>query len=210
MRWPFGLTLFAMAACTSVGSESGLLVTLELDPGLSSKCVQLVARDGATERRSGAIALTASKTTARVAVARGDFPDQITVQAFGFSDDGCRVLTTPPESSLASEVRFVKNVATTPVVLRFRRELTSGEECGNGLDDDDDSLTDCADDDCDMKACSSGNACLVEQFCEGKVCTGGSLKKCTSPPTACFAATGSCEAPAGECRYAPRVDAWRS
>lgn len=195
-----------IAGCASNGVESGLLVTLELDPGLTSKCVQLVARVGSTERRSGGIVLTGSTTT-RVAVAQGDFPDVVTLQAFGFSDEACRTLTSPAEDTLSTEARFVKNVPTTAVTLRVRRALLTGENCGNGLDDDDDQLVDCADPDCNTKSCSQGNACIVEQSCTAGSCVGGTVKKCTTPPNGCFAASGNCEAPAGTCAYSPRVDA---
>jgi len=203
-RWLFIAMPLLATACTSSDVESGLLVTLEFDPGLASKCVQLVARVGATERRSGAIELTGF-TTAPVAVARGDFPDVVTLQALGFSDPGCRTLTTPAETSLPAEGRFVKNVVATPVALRVRREVGSGEVCTNGLDDDGDQQIDCADDDCNRKPCSLGNACVVDQLCNNGACGGGTLKMCVSPPSACFTPSGNCEAPAGECKYTPRA-----
>jgi hypothetical protein len=203
--WPLIFVLPLFGSCTSTGVEAGLAVTLELDPGLSSKCVQLVARVGSTEHRSGAVVLK-GESTALVAVAQGDFPDVVTLQAYGFSDDTCRTLTVPAEDSLSTEAHFVKNT-TTAVSLRVRREVPTGEDCTNGLDDDDDGLIDCLDPDCDAKACSSGNACLVSQTCVGLACVGGSVKACTSPPTGCFAASGNCEAPGGSCAYAPRVNA---
>ncbi len=217
MTFRFG-TLVAASLCVALGAalggcrsgevESGLFVTIELDPGLSSKCVQLVARVGGTERRSGAIDLTTvTGSKAAVGVAQGDLPDVITLQAIGFSDTTCRTVTTPAEGSLSTEARFVRNAKATPVTLRLRREVTTGEDCANGLDDDDDQLVDCADSDCDRKACSLGNACVVGQHCEGGACGGGSAKACTTPPSGCYAATGNCEAPAGDCVYGVRFTA---
>lgn len=206
-RWLFIMTTVLAAGCPSTEVESGMAVTLEFDSGLTSKCVQLVARVPGSERRSGPVVLK-GMPSALVAVARGDLPEVITLQALGFSDAQCSTLTVPAENSPSVEARFVRNVKATRVTLRVRRDATAtAEDCANGVDDDGDGLADCADEVCDAKPCSTGDACLVEQLCTNGLCSGGSMKQCTSPPTACFASSGSCASPGGDCVYAPRADA---
>ncbi len=46
------------------------------------------------------------------------------------------------------------------------------EECGNGMDDDDDGVADCADPDCANKSCGMGQACIAEAC----TCRGGSTE----------------------------------
>jgi hypothetical protein len=51
------------------------------------------------------------------------------------------------------------------------------QTCGNGIDDDGDTLTDCADPDCNARPCSDGNACTATDQCVSGACQG--------TPTAC-------------------------
>ncbi|MCA9601651.1 MAG: hypothetical protein R3A78_07500 [Polyangiales bacterium] len=71
-----------------------------------------------------------------------------------------------------------------------------GEDCRNGLDDDNDGLVDCADPDCDRLACDDGNGCTTNDRCSGGVC-GGLQKSCAKPLDACK--TASCNVETGNC-----------
>lgn len=76
--------------------------------------------------------------------------------------------------------------------------------CLNGLDDDCDSLLDCADPDCDTRPCTDGLACTTTDRCTNSICTG--TISCASAPSPCFAANGSCQLDGG-CGYAFLDDA---
>lgn len=55
------------------------------------------------------------------------------------------------------------------------------------------------------KACDDGNACTSGEKCNGSgVCAGGTAKTCNTPPNAqCYAGTGTCSPPTGNCGYDP-------
>lgn len=76
-----------------------------------------------------------------------------------------------------------------------------GAACANGIDDDGDSLKDCADPSCTDQSCSDGNACTSGEVCGGGACTAGVSKVCPPAPT-CFGA-GACVPADGGCVYAP-------
>jgi hypothetical protein len=56
---------------------------------------------------------------------------------------------------------------------------TGGEICTNGVDDDGDTLVDCADGDCAGAGCDDGNACTASDRCVGTSCAGDGVA-CTS------------------------------
>jgi hypothetical protein len=77
---------------------------------------------------------------------------------------------------------------------------TPSEQCTNGVDDDFDQLSDCADPDCNNVACDDKNACTSGTVCAAGVCGGGSI--CPAP-TFCTG-IGSCGVDGG-CQFAPRL-----
>ncbi|MBL9039832.1 MAG: hypothetical protein JNG84_15045 [Archangium sp.] len=201
-RWaPLALT--ALCACRPGATDSGLLITVELETGLTSRCVQVVARIDATERRTKAIALE-GRQSVTVAIARGDFPESINLQAVGFHDEACLSVTDPPEVSDNAPVRFIAGVKNAAVRLHMRRSGPPPEQCTNGLDDDANGATDCADSTCEGKACQSSDACLISPVCSAGSCVGGPTVECLAAPGVCFEPVGACQSDGGTCVYTPR------
>jgi hypothetical protein len=79
--------------------------------------------------------------------------------------------------------------------------------CLDGVDNDDDGLTDCADSSCDTLMCSDGNVCTTNDTCASGVCKGGPIDPCSSPPDACHTATGAMCTPQTACLYPIAFDA---
>lgn len=79
--------------------------------------------------------------------------------------------------------------------------------CGDGLDNDCDTLTDCADPDCAGMGCNDRDPCTTGETCGAGLCRRGTPMICNAPPTpACQAISGSCQADAGRCVYAAFPD----
>lgn len=77
--------------------------------------------------------------------------------------------------------------------------------CADGLDNDCDNATDCADTDCGGVQCNDGSLCTTGETCAGGTCGRGTAVPCTTPPNLCHNATGTCE-PARGCVYGRLVD----
>lgn len=80
-------------------------------------------------------------------------------------------------------------------------------KCDDGVDDDCDGKTDCADPDCEAKACEDGDKCTEGEKCSALACAGGAAKSCDDgnactddtcdPKTGCSSmkkSTGACSA----------------
>ncbi len=80
------------------------------------------------------------------------------------------------------------------------------QNCGDGLDDDCDSRTDCLDPDCSGRGCDDGDGCTVGETCQASACAGGQPKPCTSPGPCQSLAGASCSAVTGDCVYQPLGD----
>lgn len=78
--------------------------------------------------------------------------------------------------------------------------------CADGLDDDGDGRTDCADPDCAGHSCDDRDACTTGEACSNGTCTRGNLTICNTPLTPCQESNGTCEASSGQCLYAPLAD----
>ncbi|MBX7100599.1 MAG: hypothetical protein K1X89_22990 [Myxococcaceae bacterium] len=78
------------------------------------------------------------------------------------------------------------------------------KNCHDGLDDDCDGLTDCADSDCDQTACDDGDACTTGELCTAGACGGGGRRNCSAPPGICFDSVGVCDSASGSCVYSPK------
>ncbi len=73
------------------------------------------------------------------------------------------------------------------------------ELCTNGLDDDCDGVTDCAQASCAGLPCDDGDPCTVDDFCTASVCH-GQPRTCSTPSQACRQPAGACSKDAG-CEY---------
>ncbi|MBL8914521.1 MAG: hypothetical protein JNM17_27705 [Archangium sp.] len=164
----------------------------------------VVTVTGGDKTRSTQCMAVAGQRVLDVGVAQGDFPDNVMISAEGFSEETCTTKTEPLENAVAIERRFRKGlIIDAPLLLRTVRPGVE-TTCANGLDDDADGQTDCADLDCTDRSCSTGNVCIAGQTCQNGSCQGGAQVTCTTPPSTCFMNAGLCVVDAG-CRYVPQV-----
>lgn len=217
----FALLLLGLAACAPrPGSTDALRIEVTFAADSVSRCaVVKVHADGAGPLSTRA--MPRDEEVLAVALFRRDLPERVTVEAEGFTDETCA--GAPAEHSGVVEAVFTREVST--VSLRLAPELRDGgvdagvvdagsdagvedaglpdagfEDCANGIDDDGNSLVDCADPRCPaMSACDDGDACTDDDVCEANVCT-GRLMTCTMQLPACVVPTG-CDA--GLCTVAP-------
>ncbi len=77
--------------------------------------------------------------------------------------------------------------------------------CADGLDNDNNGLTDCDDPDCAEQACDDRQACTVGEVCGNGTCGGGQQKVCNSPPGLCWEVAGVCQPKDGVCAYTPKA-----
>lgn len=153
-----------------------------------SRCFTLTAVGG-TETLGPYLIEPGSRVA--IPVLRGKLLNNARVTALGHADDACTVPTQPAETSSAS-----LNFISGHTVLTLR----PGEAtCDNGLDDDDDGFSDCADPDCDTRPCAE-STCVVTKRCAGGSCGGGVQRTCMSAPSSCFKPVGVCLATTG-CVY---------
>jgi len=193
------LVAVGAAGCREKQIEPGLYVTVELEPGLASKAVMVFARGGSITKPSNCMA-TEGKSRLKVGVVQADLPETIALEATGYSDLGCTSATAPAEKAVLEGVQFREGTVRDET-LRLRPSGPAQEtRCANGLDDDHDGDTDCADFDCNDRECTNGNLCVTGLRCSGSQCLGGTQVVCNSPPTSCFMTGGVCVVDAG-CRY---------
>ncbi|MFZ5444681.1 MAG: hypothetical protein ACOZQL_32100 [Myxococcota bacterium] len=200
--WILGAVV--LAACSSE-REAALAVTVTLEQGTISTHVVVSVKGGERVEKTECMPVAGQKVL-DVAVAQAGFPAEVTLWADGFVDDACATPTDPIENSVVLERRFRKGVTVdAPLVLRQVRPRIE-TDCTNGLDDDNDGLTDCVDLDCTARTCSTGNACVEGQVCLNGTCQGGARVTCETPPSSCFMGGGLCVVDAG-CRYLPNTGA---
>ncbi|MEW5742957.1 MAG: hypothetical protein AB1938_28840, partial [Myxococcota bacterium] len=191
------------AACGSKEIEPGLFVTIELERGLQSQSVRLLAKGEAITKPSNCMKVT-GKDRLKVGLVQADLPATITLEASGYADDACTTLTTPAEAAAPKEARFRPRVILEASLV-LRKSVPSQEtQCDNGLDDDGDGDVDCVDFDCNERTCTNGNRCVTGLTCQGGQCLGGSQVICDQPPSVCFQSAGVCVVDAG-CRYPPNA-----
>ncbi len=189
------LALCAFPGCSDKPSAGALLVLVNLEPHLISRCARVSLTDGALQRETRGIPLDGKESPLRVGVYPDGLAQVVTVQAVGYADVGC---TSPSgEVSESISARFADPAATvtvtlSPVVGDFGIDNDhdgspapvdcddsdpavhpgAPELCSNGRDDDCDSQTDCQQPSCDASTCSGGGVC------SGLVCTGSSELLC--------------------------------
>lgn len=93
-----------------------------------------------------------------------------------------------------SSVLWFACESASPVPVR------SEVSCGNGIDEDGDGLTDCADPECEGRACP-GDVCTQGRTCSSGSCQDGVARECLSPPGACYATPGTCSLENGGCVF---------
>lgn len=193
--------------CAGKPSLGSIEVLVNLEPGLVSRCVKVTAKDGVNEKETKAIPLAGKMSPLRIGMREDGLVSPVTVQAFGYSDEGCTILT-PGEVSAAEKASY--GTPTTEVTLTLA-PVSNGDggvdagvdndldgypagvgpgldcddtnpnvhpnaneslSCGNGLDDDCNGLTDCADPICDGYTCGTGGSC-VNRNCTVEICNDG-------------------------------------
>jgi hypothetical protein len=196
---PLGVA--ALSACSGTPAGSGLQVQVVLEAGTTSRCVKVVADDGSRRRESGPIAVE-GRSLLRVAVLQDDFSQPVQLEAVGYADEGCATLTSPPERSEREPGYFTAPVSTVTLTLRRPAGTDAGtdagldrdndgyqppadcddldplinpdagEVCRGGVDDDCDTLIDCADPQCLNQACGTNGTCLANGTCQAPLETG--------------------------------------
>jgi hypothetical protein len=185
--------LVAVAAC-SKPPEAALRVVVSVPAGSLSKYVDITVGD----QHSGCAHVKTD--TLEFGVSQGTFANDVTVRADGFVDSACTQSPSPTESGSAMASFLTGKVVTVAITLSPAVPRVE-TDCGDGVDNDGDGKIDCADSDCDAKACFSGNVCVENQVCSMGQCVGGNTVHCMTPPT-CFKTGGNCVLDAG-CRYQP-------
>lgn len=185
------LILLLVCACSGKTPREGIEVVVELEAPLASTCARVIATGGSQPVETKPMAL-AGKTELHVGVARGALPQDIKLQAVGYSDAQCTTRTVPAEHSASVAATFL---AKFPVVrLTLAGPTTNGdagtdldgdgfplpadcndadagvnpsapELCANGFDEDCDGLVDCA----DAPSCN-GMSCGMQGMCMNGGC----------------------------------------
>lgn len=198
------LTVFPLALVVALAGcprerEAAIAVTVSIDQGVTSSHAVVTAAGGEISHQTGCMAI-AGQRILDVGVAQGDLPDTVMLSAAGFSDADCQHATEPIENAVAIERRFRKGLIIDAPLLLRQVHPSIETACANGLDDDADGQTDCADVDCTDRSCTTGNACVTAQTCSNGSCQGGQQVQCNTPPSSCFMPGGLCVVDAG-CRY---------
>lgn len=201
LRW-WGLVGLSLVSCSPPQGNTALRVSIQLETGVVSKCLRIEFKDtsGNTLRTSSG-APTQMRTELLAGVVRGDLPQTVVLQAFGFADTGCETPTSPEERSDAVEATF----PTPPTTIRdvsllvkrnqmmsvdadqdgspasadcddrdARRRPGLAEDCTDGKDNDCNQLADCGDGVCTGRQCKGpGSQCLPSGFCVETLCEDG-------------------------------------
>lgn len=97
------VALAVLAGCSGKPGTGGLEVIVDLEPGLISRCVKVTATDGTTTKETKPM-VVGTKTSLQVAIYSDGFASSVTVQALGYVDVECTMLSG--EVSAAAEGTF--------------------------------------------------------------------------------------------------------
>ena len=192
MRRVLPLLVAALISCTNKPAEGTLKVVIDVsDAALTSRCTKLFAR-GAMELVTDPIDLT-NREQVVIAIYQGMQSGEIELEAVGYSDATCTTETVPAERTdttrhgfgMPAEVTLVMKRATTSNDggidadgdgVPFPADCNDGdpaikpgatELCGDLVDNDCDTLVDCADlAACDNQQCSTGALCTASRCTE--------------------------------------------
>ena len=106
-----------IVGCSANPASGGLEVRVELAPGLVSRCVKVSATDGTLTRETMPIPLAGKSSPLRIGVKSDGMASPVTVQALGYSDEGCET-RTPGEESETKMGNFTNPPGSVTVTLR--------------------------------------------------------------------------------------------
>lgn len=220
-----GALSLVFAACPP--SRSAIQVTVEVDPAVKSTCFRVVAQSpGGPEVLSEP---AVRKDSLIVAVySSAELQGSITLKARGyFGAAGCDEPVKFNDESAPLQTAFVKDevpvvtLRVGPLALSddadadgFRAAFKDGpdcsdsnprvypsatENCGDRVDNDCDTLIDCAQPSCATFTCDDGNLCTTLDRCTQGACAGTAVT--CMPQTGQCATGGSCNPATGACVY---------
>lgn len=110
------LLLVTVAGCSGKPSTGSIQVLVNLEPGLVSRCVKVTAKDATAARETKAIPLANKTSPLRIGMVEDGLVSPIKVQAFGYSDEGCTILT-PGEQSAEESASYGNPTTTVTLTL---------------------------------------------------------------------------------------------
>ncbi len=191
-----GLVGLLGAGCSApVGSQQYLDVTVRLGAGVTSSCVRVVlTAEGGATRQTRPMKLNGTTSSLRVAVYRDELPATVSVQALGFSDEGCTTRTAPVEESALTAATFAQPPTAVALLLERAAAIDADgdgfsppsdcddtspaihpgvpEVCSDGKDNDCSAGADCVDPACDTLGCGTAAVC-GGGACHEQVCSDG-------------------------------------
>ncbi|MDP1826516.1 MAG: putative metal-binding motif-containing protein [Archangium sp.] len=134
-----------VAGCSAKPGTGGLEVVVTLEPGLISRCVKVTATDGTTTKETKPI-VVGTKTSLQVAIYSDGFESPVTVQALGYVDVECTMLSG--EVSEAADGTFGNPAKSLTLTVRANASGDGGPDAGRdggtdagmdaGIDNDND------------------------------------------------------------------------
>lgn len=224
--WFVRVVVLGLVVSACPASRSAIQVTVEVAPTVRSTCFRVVAQGASGgEVLSEPIA---RKDTLVVAVYSSDqLSGTVTLTARGFVGKGCDAPQLLNDESAPAQQTFVKdevskvtlNVGPLPVTVDadadgFRAATKDGpdcsdtnaainpaaaELCGDRLDNDCDTLADCAAPTCEGFTCDDQNLCTTQDRCRMGSC-GGTQVQCMPTSGQC-AGAGACNPATGACVF---------
>ncbi len=181
------LSLAVLSGCSGKPAVGALEVQVNLEPGLSSRCVKVSATDGTSSRETMPIPLAGKSAPLRVGIAADGVSPSVSVQALGYSDEGC---TTRVETEFSEKADGTFTSPRRTVTLTLRTNPVSNTDGGSdagtdagtdaGIDADRDGFP--VGDDCDdtnaainrnaTELCSNGldDDCDTATDCQDTAC----------------------------------------
>ncbi|MHB8875118.1 MAG: putative metal-binding motif-containing protein [Myxococcaceae bacterium] len=224
---------FLLAAGCSSRSDMAIEVVIEVDPAVKSTCIRLAARSAGRDEVLSAPTPRKDRIAAAI-YPTAELSGAVSFVARGYLGKDCEEpLTLNDESAAASETFTKGQIRHLVLALKgpgpgldsdadgYRADTAGGldcldtnpavapglaEACGDGIDNNCDSLTDCGDPGCFSGVCSDGDFCTKGDRCLGDGGCAGTPVNCTVSADLACTVTGACNPANGDCVYS-RVDA---